>query len=128
MSGTPAPPDPGPVDRTLRRNAARAFDFDDPISILDGKAISHTYDNGWSFTNDFEGHLRSSNVPRGVLRAHVEMVELRDGLFFVSWLDDEVGRLARIIDLEADTVIAAIPVEQEQRPQILRGHLTHGGD
>lgn len=98
------------------------------MSTFDGKTISYTYDNGWSFTNDFEGHLRISNVPRGVLREHVEMVELRDGLFFVSWIDDEMGLLAQIIDLDADTVIAAIPVEQEQRTQILRGRLTHGGD
>ena len=63
-----------------------------------------------------------------MLREHVEMVEFRDGLFFVSWIDDEMGLLAQIIDLEADTVIAAIPVEQEQRTQILRGRPTHGGD
>ena len=34
------------------------------------------------------------------------MVEFRDGLFFVSWIDDEMGLLAQIIDLEADTVVA----------------------
>jgi hypothetical protein len=66
----------------------------DPISAFDGKSISYTYDNNWSFTNTFEGHLRTSQVPRGTLREHVEVVQLRDGLFFASWIDDEMGLLA----------------------------------
>ncbi len=100
----------------------------DPISVFDGKTISYTYDNGWSFTNTFDGHLRISQVPRGELREHVEMIELRDGLFFVSWIDDEMGLLAQIIDCETDTVLAAIPDDGEPRTQILTGRLTDRGE
>ena len=70
----------------------------DPISAFDGKTISYTYDNGCSFTNTFDCHLRISHVPRCELREHDEMIELRDGLFFASWIDDEMGLLAQIID------------------------------
>ncbi len=100
----------------------------DPISVLDGRTISYTYDNGWSFTNTFDGHLRISRVSRGELREHVEITELRDGLFFVSWIDDEMGLLSQIIDFEADTVLAAIPVDGEPRTQILAGHITDRGE
>ena len=100
----------------------------DPISVFVGKTISYTYDNGWSFTNTFDGHLRISHVPRGELREHVEMTELRDGLFFASWIDDEMGLLAQIIDFETDTVLAAILVDDEPRTQILTGRLTDRGE
>ena len=100
----------------------------DPISVFDGKTISYTYDNGWSFSNTFDGHLRISQVPRGELREYVEMIELRDGLFFASWIDDEMGLLAQIIDFETDTVLAAIPVDDEPRTQILTGRLTDRGE
>ncbi len=86
--------------------------------------ICYTYDNGWSFTNTFEGHLRTSQVPRGTLREHVEMVQLRDGLFFASWIDDEMGLLAQIIDFETETVLAAIPADDDRGTQILAGRLT----
>jgi len=56
------------------------------------------------------------------------MTQLRDGLFFVSWIDDEVGLIAQIIDLGTDTVLAAIPVDSEPRAQILTGHLTDRGE
>lgn len=41
------------------------------------------------------------------------MVDLRDGLFFASWIDDETGLLAQIIDFETDTVLARIPIDDE---------------
>ena len=100
----------------------------DPVSAFDGKTISYTYDNGWSFTNTFEGHLRISDVPRGHLREHVEMAELRPGLFFVSWIDDEMGLIAQIIDLETGTVLAAIPTDTEEGTRLLRGVLANPGD
>ncbi len=100
----------------------------DPIADFDGKTISYTYDNGWSFTNTFDGHLRISNVPRGQLREHVEMIQLREGLYFASWIDDEMGPLAQIIDLENGTVLAAIPGEEDQRTQILSGRITEQPD
>lgn len=97
-----------------------------PVSAFDGKTISYTYENGWSFTNSFEGNLRISDVPRGILREQVEVAELRTGLYFISWIDDEMGLLAQIIDLDTNTVIAAIPVEGEQVTQHLRGELAKG--
>ncbi|NQU37008.1 MAG: hypothetical protein HQ526_05350, partial [Actinobacteria bacterium] len=87
----------------------------------------YTYDNGWSFTNTFDGHLRTSQVPRGLLQEHVEMVQLRDGLFFASWVDDEMGLLAQIIDVQNETVLAAIPVADERGTQIITGRLTETG-
>ncbi len=95
----------------------------EPISVFDGKSTSYTYDNGWSFTNDFDGNLRISHVPRGELREPVEIEQLRDGLFFISWVDDEMGLLAQIIDLENNTVLAAIPNEDGVTTQTLRGRI-----
>jgi hypothetical protein len=89
---------------------------------VDKKTISYTYDNGWSFTNTFEGHTRISVVPRrGELSEHVEMRELRPGLFLASWIDDEMGLLAQIIDLENGIVLAAIPVENDNGTVIISG-------
>lgn len=99
----------------------------DPIATFDGRTISYTYDNGWSFTNTFDGHLRVSHVPRGELREHVEVVQLRDGLYFVSWVDDEMGLLAQIIDLDNDTVLAAVPTDNAHDTRILTGRLTDRG-
>jgi hypothetical protein len=100
----------------------------DPISEFDGRTISYTYDNGWSFTNRFDGNLRISEVPvRGELREHIEMVQLRPGLFLASWIDDEMGLLAQIIDLENRTVLAAIPVQDDRGTEILMGSITAYG-
>ncbi len=97
----------------------------DPIAEFDQKTISYTYTNGWSFTNTFDGHLRLSDVPgRGRLREHIEMVELRPGLFFASWIDEEMGLLAQIIDLPNRSVLAAIPVDDSRGTEILQGELT----
>ncbi len=96
----------------------------DPIAAFDGKRLSYTYDNGWSFTNDFEGHLRITNAPRGLLKEHVEVAKLREGLYFISWVDDEMGLIAQTIDFENKIVLAAIPVEGELRTEILKGRIT----
>ena len=81
------------------------------ISDFDGTTISYTYENGWTFTNTFDGNDRQSNVPRGELHEHVEMVRLREGLYFASWIDDEWGLLAQIIDFATQTVLAAVPLD-----------------
>ena len=100
----------------------------DPIANFDQKTISYTYDNGWSFTNTFAGHLRISEVEgRGELRERIEMVELRPGLFFASWIDDEMGLLAQTIDVTNGQVYAAIPADGDAGTEILRGTLTAGG-
>ena len=86
----------------------------DPIARFDGKTISYTYDNGWDFSNSFEGNIRVTHTPRrGELREPVQMRELRPDVFLVSWIDGEMGMLAQIIDLENGTVLATIPSEDE---------------
>ncbi len=98
------------------------------ISDFDGKTISYTYDNGWSFTNTFEGNMRHSSVPRGELQEYTEMVRLREGLYLASWIDDEWGLLAQIIDFENKTVLAVTPMDGEPRTQILVGKLADPTD
>ena len=86
----------------------------DPIARFDGKTISYTYNNGWDFSNTFEGNIRVTHSPRrGELREPVQIRELRPDLFLVSWVDGEMGALAQIIDLENGTVLATIPSEDE---------------
>ncbi len=86
----------------------------DPIARFDGKTISYTYDNGWDFSNTFDGDIRVTNTPRrGELREPVQIRELRPNLYLVSWVDGEMGLLAQIIDLENGTVMAAIPSEDD---------------
>ena len=86
----------------------------DPIARFDGKTISYTYDNGWDFSNTFEGNIRITMSPRrGELRESVQMRELRPDVFLVSWVDAEMGMLVQIIDLENGTVMATVPSEDE---------------
>ncbi len=86
----------------------------DPIARFDGKTISYTYDNGWDFSNTFEGAIRITMSPRrGELREPVQIRELRPEVFLVSWVDGEMGLLAQIIDLEKGTVLATIPSESD---------------
>ena len=86
----------------------------DPIARFDGKTLSYTYDNGWDFSNTFEGNIRITDSPRrGELREPVQIRELRPDVFLVSWIDGEMGMLAQIIDLENGTVMASIPSEDQ---------------
>jgi phenolic acid decarboxylase len=86
----------------------------DPIARFDGATISYTYDNGWDFSNTFEGDVRVTVSPRrGVLREPVQIRELRPDVFLVSWVDGEMGLLAQVIDLENRTVLATIPSEDD---------------
>lgn len=86
----------------------------DPIARFDGVTISYTYDNGWDFTNRFEGNVRITDSPRrGELRERVQIRELRPDVFLVSWIDGEMGLIAQVIDLEHGTVLATIPSEDE---------------
>ena len=93
----------------------------DPIVRFDGMSISYTYDNGWDFTNTFEGNIRVTISPRrGELREAIQIRELRPDVFLISWIDGEMGMLAQIIDLENGTVMATIPSEdQPDQSQII---------
>jgi len=95
----------------------------DPIAAFDGRTISYTYDNGWSFTNTFDGHLRRSSVPRGNLEEIVQIAEVRDGLYFLSWIDDEMGLLAQVIDVHSGAVLATVPSDDDPGTTILRGSM-----
>ncbi len=81
----------------------------DLIATFDKKSISLSYDNGWGFTNTFDGHTRVIVTERrGELREPIYIRELRPGLFLISWVDGEIGQLAQIIDLENRAVLAAV--------------------
>ncbi len=99
----------------------------DPIDTFDGTSISYTYDNGWEFTNTFEGRTRVTITDRrGELREPIQIHELRPNLFFISWVDGEMGLLAQILDLENRTVMTAIPVEGDDvNSQTIIGEITH---
>ncbi len=94
------------------------------VADLDGRSISYTYDNGWSFTNTFDHDVRHSSVARGDLSEIVSVTRLREGLYFISWIDDEMGLLAQIIDFKNETVLAAIPVDGEPRTETIVGRIT----
>lgn len=98
----------------------------DPIANFDKKSISYTYDNGWEFTNSFDGLTRITVTDRrGELREPIEIHELRPGLFFISWIDGEMGLLAQILDIEKGTVMTAIPVEGDDTvSQTITGTIT----
>ncbi len=98
----------------------------DPIATFDGTSISYTYDNGWEFTNTFEGRTRITITDRrGELREPIQIHELRPRLFFISWIDGEMGLLAQILDIENGTVMTAIPVEGDDTvSQTITGTIT----
>ena len=52
------------------------------------------------------------------------MTELRPDLYLASWIDEEMGLLAQIIDLENGVVLAAIPVENDNGTEIISGTIT----
>ncbi len=99
----------------------------DPIGRFDGRSISYRYDNGWEFTNTFDGRVRVTITDRrGELREPIQIRELRPDLFFISWIDGEMGLLAQIIDLEHRTVMTAIPDEADDiRSQTIIGTISH---
>ena len=98
----------------------------DPIVRFDGRTISYTYDNGWDFSNTFEGDVRVTQSPRrGELREPVQIRELRPDVFLVSWVDGEMGLLAQVIDLENRTVLATIPSEDDpNRTEIIKATIS----
>jgi phenolic acid decarboxylase len=82
------------------------------IDVFDQRTLSYTYDNGWEFTNFFEGNLRTSTVEgRGELRETVVVTKTGKDLYFVAWEDDEMGLITQIIDLGNNTLQAAVLLE-----------------
>ena len=87
--------------------------MNDAISVFDQKSLSYTYENnGWSFTNYFDGHTRISEVEgRGTLHEIVAVTEAADGIYFLTWEDEEMGPLTQLIDLSNKRIFAAVPWE-----------------
>lgn len=85
--------------------------MNDAISKFDQMSLSYTYENnGWSFTNFFDGHTRISELEsRGTLREVVTVIEVSDGAYFLTWEDEEMGALTQIIDLPNKRIFAAVP-------------------
>ena len=83
----------------------------DAISVFDQKLLSYTYENnGWSFTNYFDGHIRISEVEnRGILREIVTVTETSEGIYFLTWEDEEMGSLTQLIDIPKKRIFAAVP-------------------
>lgn len=83
----------------------------DAISIFDQKSLSYTYENnGWSFTNYFDGHTRISEMEtRGTLRELVTVIEVSESVYFLTWEDEEMGALTQLIDLPKKRIYASVP-------------------
>ncbi|MEM6294187.1 MAG: hypothetical protein AAGA54_23105 [Myxococcota bacterium] len=82
------------------------------VSVFDGKTLSYTYENDWVFTNVFDGTTRISEVEgRGTLRETVDIRRIGAHTYFIAWIDDEMGPLSQVIDLESRTLMAAVPVD-----------------
>ncbi|MFT5502575.1 MAG: hypothetical protein ACI845_003791 [Gammaproteobacteria bacterium] len=82
----------------------------DAISTFGQKSLSYTYENnGGSFTNFFDGHTRISELEsRGTLHAVVSVIEVADGVYFLTWEDEEMGALTQLIDLPGKRIFATV--------------------
>ncbi|MGH1346318.1 MAG: hypothetical protein ACRBN8_32425 [Nannocystales bacterium] len=84
----------------------------DALEVFNGKKLSYTYENGWAFTNVFDGSTRITEVEgRGTLRERVAIRYVAPQTYFITWTDDEMGPITQVIDLQARTLIAAVPVD-----------------
>lgn len=84
----------------------------DALGVFDKKTISYTYENGWQFTNVFDGATRITDTDaRGTLREHVEIRHIAAQTYCVGWTDDEMGPISQVIDLNARVLLAAVPIE-----------------
>lgn len=85
----------------------------DALSYFDKKSLSYTYNNnGWSFTNYFEGNIRISEMEsRGTLRESIAIDELRDGIYVIAWEDAEMGPITQVVDFPKKRILAAVPWE-----------------
>ena len=84
----------------------------DALAVFDKKTISYTYENGWQFTNVFDGATRITDTEaRGTLREHVEIRHIAGQTYYVGWTDEEMGPISQVIDLEAKVLLAAVPIE-----------------
>ncbi len=85
----------------------------DALSRFNQMSLSYTYENnGWSFTNFFDGGIRISEMAsRGTLRETITIEELRDEIYMITWEDEEMGVITQIVDLPKKRLLAAVPWE-----------------
>lgn len=85
----------------------------DAVAKFNEMSLAYTYDNnGWAFTNYFEGTNRISELEvRGTLNETVAIEELRDEIYMITWEDEEMGYITQMIDLPNKKMIASIPIE-----------------
>lgn len=83
----------------------------DATARFDQMSLSYTYENnGWSFTNFFEGNTRISEMAsRGTLRETVSIEALRDEVYVIAWEDEEMGTITQVVDLPEQRILAAVP-------------------
>jgi hypothetical protein len=94
------------------------------ISHFDKKSLTYTYsNNGWSFTNFFDGNLRISEMgERGTLRETVAVSEISQDIFVITWEDEEMGPITQVVDFKQNIIIAALKWEGEM--EIWQGVIT----
>lgn len=96
------------------------------IDVFDGKTFSYTYDNGWEFTNFFQGDLRISHMEdRGELREKVVVTHAGKDLYFIAWEDEFMGLITQVVDLGNQTLQAAVLLEG--KVEIWGGKITSFG-
>ena len=82
------------------------------IDVFDGRTFSYVYENGWDFTNYFEGDLRISNVEgRGELRETVVVTHAGPDLCYIAWEDAEMGLISQVVDLANRTGQASVLID-----------------
>ncbi len=80
------------------------------LDVFDGKTLAYTNSNGKYFENRFEGNVRTTVVKRGTLHETVTAQHLGDDRYLMVWRDDNMGMIVQVIDFEAGTVRAAVPL------------------
>ena len=65
---------------------------------------------GGALLISLDGHTRISELEsRGTLREIVTVIEVSDGVYFLTWEDEEMGALTQLIDLPGKRIFAAVP-------------------
>lgn len=101
--------------------------MNDPIDYFNQKTLSYTYENGWSFSNFFDGLTRITEVAsRGVLHETMSMRAVEDEVFIVAWRDEEMGPISQLIDMRKRELYASVLWEGEM--QIWKAEITAFND
>jgi len=97
--------------------------MDNAVDHFNGKKFSYVYDNGWEFTNFFQGNLRVSEMEkRGVLRETVEIASVGMDCFVIAWVDEEMGPITQYVDFSKKELLCT--VFYEEKMQIWKGKVT----